>query len=342
MIKPRHLLPAAIVSFLIALSASAQTSLTEIRDTVTNVDGSPFNGTVIITWNGFTGPSGGTTSPLSTSANIYNGALSVLLVPTTTGAAGTYYQAVYNSSDGTVTWTEDWQVPASSTPLTLSQVRISSTQTSGGTAPLGVQYATLPIPISAVTNLGSDLNSINQNITTLTTQYSTLTTTVNGLKATGTTVAFVDDETPSGTLNGSNVSFTLSQVPSPSTSLAIYRNGLLQANGTDYTLTNSSIAFVAGSIPKTGDILLAYYRITGTGSSFNFADAETPSGTINGTNLLFTLVATPNPSASLKLFKNGVLLQPSGDYTLSGSTITFANTTTTPQAGDVLVANYRH
>src|SRR5579875_1632704 len=213
MIKPRHFLPATIVSLMLTICASAQTSLTQIRDTVSNVDGSPFNGTVVITWNGFPGPSGGTTSPLSTSAQIYNGALSVLLVPTTTATAGTYYQAVYNSSDGTVTWTEDWQIPASTTPLTLSQVRESSTQTGGTSAPSGVDYATLPISISEITNLGSDLNTITQNLSSLTSQLNALNTMVSGLGASTATVAFVDDETPAGTVNGTNAAFTLAQVP---------------------------------------------------------------------------------------------------------------------------------
>src|ERR1700722_6370839 len=99
MVKFRHLLAAIIVCISLAtICAFAQSSLTQIRDTITNPDGTPFSGMVVITWNGFSVPSGTPVSELSASAQIYNGALSVLLVPTTTATAGTYYQVVYSSS----------------------------------------------------------------------------------------------------------------------------------------------------------------------------------------------------------------------------------------------------
>jgi len=110
--------------------------------------------------------------------------------------------------------------------------------------------------------------------------------------------------------------------------------------GADYTLNGSAITFAAGSLPKTGDSLFAYYRIVGTGAATNFTDNETPGGAINGTNLGFTLASAPSPAASLRLFRNGLLLT-AGDYTLSGSTITFTSATT-PRMGDSLAAYYRH
>jgi hypothetical protein len=345
MVKLRHLLSALIIGSTLITTCAVAQSLTEIRDTVLNANGSPFTGTVVITWNGFTGPSGGTISPLSTSAKIYNGALSVLLVPTTTASAGTYYQAVYNSNDGLVTWSETWQVPPSPIPLTLSQIRQSSNQgggnggTSGGggTGSGTTQFATLPISIDQVTDLGADLASINSSLSSLTTQLNNL-----GLASTTTNAIFVDAETPTGAPNGSNVSFTLANAPSPGGSLTLYRNGLVQSNSIDYTLSGATITFSAGSIPQTGDILQAYYRISGTGPTATFSDAEIPAGIIDGVNLAFTLAATPNPANSLKLYKNGVLLQLNGDYTLNGSTVTFVNATVAPQPGDKIVANYRH
>lgn len=348
MVKFRHLLSALIIGSTLITTCAVAQSLTEIRDTVLNADGSPFTGTVVITWNGFTGPSGGTISPLSTSAKIYNGALSVLLVPTTTASAGTYYQAVYNSDDGLVTWSEIWQVPPSPIPLTLSQVRQSSTQGAGGGGSTGggggggtgsgtTQYATLPISIDQVTNLSADLASINSSLSSLTTQLNGL-----SLASSTTNAVFVDAETPTGTPNGTNAAFTLANPPSPGGSLTLFRNGLIQSSNIDFTLSGSTITFNAGSIPQTGDILQAYYRIAGTGTTSAFADAETPGGVIDGVNLAFTLAATPNPASGLKLYKNGVLLQIGGDYTLSGNTVTFINATIAPQPGDKLVANYRH
>jgi hypothetical protein len=67
----------------------------------------------------------------------------------------------------------------------------------------------------------------------------------------------------------------------------------------------------------------------------------TPSGTIDGNNLVFTLSSAPNPSTSLKLYKNGLMLSQNADYTIGGTTITFSGQATTAQVGDLLVASYR-
>lgn len=66
---------------------------------------------------------------------------------------------------------------------------------------------------------------------------------------------------------------------------------------------------------------------------------ETPSGSINGTNATFTLSYTPNPTASLQLFLNGVEQDLNRWYTLSGTTITF---TVPPRNFDQIVAQYTH
>lgn len=81
-------------------------------------------------------------------------------------------------------------------------------------------------------------------------------------------------------------------------------------------------------------------------STGNFADNETPSGSINGDpdtgsgNTTFTLANAPSPAASLILVLNGQVLTAGGeDYTLSGSTITM---TVAPLTGGVLRAWYRY
>jgi hypothetical protein len=501
MVKFRQLLiTISIAATLVVSGAFAQTNLTQILDTITNPDGTLFNGTVVITWNGYSGSGSGTVSRLSTSARVYNGALSVLLVPTTTASPGTYYQAVYTSSNGTASWTETWQVPPSATALTLAAVRQTSTEGSGTTTTGGGgsgsnQYATLPIAISSVTNLPSSLSTINTNLSTIQTNDTALTATVSGLATTvaglnttvsgqgttlgtlgttvtglsntvagqgasltslsntvagltttvtsqaasvsslnttvgslnstvtsqgtslsalsntvgtlnttvtgqgasltnlgtslsgltttvagntssltsvnstvgglstnvtsltnlvnglnaivntlsaaGSTAVFVDSETPAGTINGINVAFSLTNPPAPSSSLSLYRNGLALAQGIDYTLAGSAITFTSASLPQTGDIVMAYYRMAGTGAATNFTDGETPAGTINGTNVSFTLASAPNPPASLRLVRNGLLVAPGVEYTLSGSSITFT-TARTPQTGDSLAAYYRH
>jgi uncharacterized protein YoxC len=459
MVKLRQLLSIVIISSTLFVNcALAQTTLTQIQDTVRNPDGTLFSGTVVITFNGFTTP--GTTAPQSTSAQIYTGALSVLLVPTTTASPGAYYQAVYNSTNGMVTWSETWSVPPSSTPVTLSQVRTSTTQgggsggTGGGSGGGSGGGITLPIQISDVAGLPSKLDGITASLATLTTTVNDLTTTVssdvssistlstmvNGLNTTvtgisdavgtlsntvtgltttvtginntvstlnntvagltttvtgtnntvsalsntvsglttavggigttvttqgntlttldntvtslsaqvasitagSTTAVFADSETPSGTMNGNNGTFAFTAAPAPAASLQLYRNGLQQMSGTDFTLSGSTITFLNTNVPKPTDIVQAFYRFPGTGQTATFSDAEVPSGTVNGTNPTFTLVVAPNPVFSLRLFKNGMLLAQNADYTLNGTTLTFTSAQVTPQVGDSIIAYYRH
>jgi hypothetical protein len=81
------------------------------------------------------------------------------------------------------------------------------------------------------------------------------------------------------------------------------------------------------------------------GTMPNFADEETPGGSINGSNMAFTLAYAPNPPASLILVQSsgaggGAVLKAGGvDFTLSGLNITMVNA---PATGDSLLAWYRH
>jgi hypothetical protein len=152
--------------------------------------------------------------------------------------------------------------------------------------------------------------------------------------------AFADAETPSGTVDGSNTAFGLLNTPTPVLSLALFRNGLAMQRNLDFTVTGAAINFQTWSVPQPGDILQAFYRAPGTSSTASFADAESPSGTIDGVNRVFGLANTPSPATSLELFRNGLALQRNVDFTLSGATLTFQSTSV-PQPGDALEAFYR-
>lgn len=66
------------------------------------------------------------------------------------------------------------------------------------------------------------------------------------------------NETPGGTVNGSNTAFTLSAAPSPAASLKLFVNGqLMAAAGEDYTLSGSDITMVTA--PPTDSILRAWF-----------------------------------------------------------------------------------
>lgn len=72
---------------------------------------------------------------------------------------------------------------------------------------------------------------------------------------------FVTREVPTGTVNGSNATFTLANTPTASTE-EVHVNGVLQnaGAGNDYTISGATITFLTGAIPQTGDVVLVNYR----------------------------------------------------------------------------------
>lgn len=80
---------------------------------------------------------------------------------------------------------------------------------------------------------------------------------------------------------------------------------------------------------------------SGGGMFPGFADAENPSGVVDGSNTTFTLLNTPSPAASLALYNNGVLQRQALDYTLNNAAILFVRAAA-PQPGDVITAYYRY
>lgn len=92
-------------------------------------------------------------------------------------------------------------------------------------------------------------------------------TSVNGvnqwsLPVTAVVPSFADGEVPTGTINGTNASFTLAHASAQTgNSLVLVRNGVVQqSGGNDYTLAGATVTFTTGSIPQTGDVVLAWYR----------------------------------------------------------------------------------
>jgi hypothetical protein len=70
------------------------------------------------------------------------------------------------------------------------------------------------------------------------------------------------------------------------------------------------------------------------------AQSETPGGTLDGTNRVFTLSHSPNPSGSVQFYVNGEIWKQGEDYTLSGNKITVKSVQTAPKSGTKLVAFY--
>lgn len=344
----------------LAFSATmaAAPALTTIQDVLYMADGSFFNGVVTITWKSFEAADTSNIGAQATRLQISSGNLYVQLVPTTTASTPATYSVQYNSS-GHTQFTETWVVPPSSVPLRVRDVRLAP----GVVTTPGPPGTSTTVQISDVTGLQ---NALNLRPPMGTGYAASRVAVINALGAVdgavgiltdclhvdGTSgacgsasapsgnLSFVDAEIPGGTVDGSNTTFTLANAPNPSSSLALYRNGLLQKSTLDFTVSTSTITFLTSAVPQAGDTLLASYRM-GTGlTGIGFVDGETPSGAINGVNSVFTLAQTPNPIGSVAVYHNGVRLKSGADYTISGNSITFTGGLV-PQTGDVLLCSYR-
>lgn len=88
----------------------------------------------------------------------------------------------------------------------------------------------------------------------------------------GSSEVFATNETPSGTINSTNKTFTLAYTPI-SGSETIHRDGqLLKGSSDDYSISGATITFTTA--PDTGSVLLASYRRSGLSST----DADTLDG----------------------------------------------------------------
>ena len=139
----------------------------------------------------------------------------------------------------------------------------------------------------------------------------------------GVNIGFADGITP--TDSGDHQNFTLPESPDPTASLLLYLNGQELNQGSDYTLSGSTITLAS---PLSGTWNLeAWFRYVITPAALEFADDVTP--TDSGDHQHFTLPSTPNPAESLQLFLNGMqLLNAGSDYTLSGANITLTSALT--------------
>lgn len=110
------------------------------------------------------------------------------------------------------------------------------------------------LKIEAIQNLRKELDEIKKSIKSS----GGRTIFGGGFNYSAMSLHIVDDETPSGAINGSNTVFTLANVPSPASSLKVYLNGARQRITEDYTLSGGTITFTIA--PLTGSILLVDYR----------------------------------------------------------------------------------
>lgn len=115
--------------------------------------------------------------------------------------------------------------------------------------------------------------------------------------------------------------------------------------GAAYVASRTAVINANGEIESALGSASDCVRVDGTsgpcgGAQMIFVDAETPAGIVDGSNAVFTIVNSPNPVSSLKVFRNGILLKATSDFNLVGNTITFVSGAV-PQTGDTLLTYYR-
>jgi hypothetical protein len=273
----RNFIRTGAAAVLLSALASGQPTLTTISDTLFKADGTRFNGLAQFTWLSFNAADGTNIAQQVTTVRIIDGNLLINLAPTTTATPLAEYAVLYNS-DGKIQFSETWNVPPSATPLRVRDVRTTSPlfpSTTGGSS--GGAGGVTQILESDVTGLIADLTArpvegpgyIGARVAVINDAgqiEGAVGTTTNCLHVDGTSSAcpgainFVDAETPGGVVDGSNTSFTLVNVPVPSTSLHLFRNGMLQKATFDYTISGSALTFLTGAVPVPGDTLIAEYR----------------------------------------------------------------------------------
>jgi hypothetical protein len=284
LLKFRQTSFATIIVIVCGSAIMAQSPLTPILDNVL-YNNKPFNGTIHVIWQGLSQVS----NTPQFSMGVTDGHLSMSIPSSDTFGPASDYFVSYSLDDGTGAWTELWVVPVSTSPLTVSQVRIFSS-VHPSQSPSSADTIALPISIDEVTNLSADLAVINSQIT------------------------------PLGPANASTTAI----------------NTIVAGLSTNVATLTAQVASLSATISTLGGP---------NGNTIStmpaFVDAEVPAGKIDGKNLSFSVANQPNPPTSLVLFKNGVRMVYSVDFTLLGSTITFANTTVAPHVGDSLVVMYR-
>lgn len=331
-----------VLTALITGALWAAPPLTTVRDTIYKADGSRFAGQVIVEWRSFEAADTSFIGRERLQVNVVDGFLSIRLVPTTNAANPAYYLVRYVSG-GNHQFQEAWAVRPSADPLRVRDVRVADPLLGPGTSPPGGGATPENIIIADVDGLQAELDirprkgvSFTPGSVAVVSATGELETAVgdpshcirvdgsSGPCGTGAASAvfgtFVDGETPSGAANGSNAAFTLSQTPNPSTSLLLYRNGMLQKRGLDFHLSGQAITFVPAALPQPGDILLASYRTAGSGGTLTQVICTGQGGTTSSA----ASVALGSCSIPAGLLQAGDRIEVFYDYAHQGATTAFS------------------
>ena len=129
--KPKSWMLIGVLLAACTATIVAQVSTTQISDTIYHANGTPAEGTVLISWPAFTTSNGNSIPSGSASVVIAaGGVLSVQLIPNAGSTPiGSYYTVVYHLDDGSVS-RQYWVVPASLAAVKISAIESTVLPTS--------------------------------------------------------------------------------------------------------------------------------------------------------------------------------------------------------------------
>lgn len=263
---------------LLLLLAAVAAKATVVQGIVYDATGRPANGQMIISWPAFTSLNGRAVPAGARTLKITSGVVSVDLEPT---PPGTLYTVRFMFAGGT-TQTESWAVPQTSGTISISQARAAGNQAPiPDTAQLGGDLTGTPgnagvvrlqgVPVDNRTPSEGDALIFGSGAWRPAPAIVTDEPPVDGQLLRWSAAAgrwrkviIVDQEAPSGQINGVNRIFTLAHTPDPPASVTVWRNGLVQARCPaavcDYYLSGNQIQFIEAATPQPGDVIRVSYR----------------------------------------------------------------------------------
>jgi hypothetical protein len=140
-----------------------------------------------------------------------------------------------------------------------------------------------------------------------------------------------------GILSGSS-SFTFNKNTSSLTVSSLSGSLTTLSDGSSYLVAGDNVTITTGS---NGQITISSAGSSGASplSIPNVSWMESPTGDIDGMNMIFDLSQTPSPTNSLMFFVNGVLQKQNSDYYLDNNSVTLWMA---PNEGSNLSATYTY
>ena len=134
--------------------------------------------------------------------------------------------------------------------------------------------------------------------------------------------------------NGSTAAYTLSEEPANSNGIMVFVDGILQKASTNYSLSGTTLTFTA-NVANNAEIEVKHLGIKSVQRRSTGYILDTFTG--NGSNTSFTLSNATTANDAF-VFYNGVCMQPTTDYGISGVTLTF---TFTPLNSSNIMVRYQ-